>query len=61
MRRGDEQFEIVPIGITEVDADTADRATDLNVESVRVQVPLPHMELGEGTDAKRDMVEGLIT
>ena len=35
MRRGDEQFEIVPIGIAEVDPHASDCATNLNVEPFR--------------------------
>jgi len=33
LRRGHEQFEIVPIGIQEVDRHASDRVTNVNIES----------------------------
>jgi len=57
LRRGDEQFEIVSVGIQEVDTHTSDRVSDVNIKSYRLQVCLPGLEVRDGRYEKRDMVE----
>ena len=58
--RGNEQFEIVAVGIAEVDPHASDRATDLNIEPTCAQARFPCTKLGDGTHDERDMVEGLL-